>query len=563
MGKLKQMNFQNLQKEQEYQFQINKNQQIYIIIMIKMVTVYQIIKNLLTYYLTQTLYNHKSIIQKNKLNINLQKQKSIALTFKVIKQQSIIYRCRQSISFFFEILIKVTFEGRDRNTRIRQIVQSIISIQKKIVKKKIKIFDDDNSKDLNINEFRKAVKDIQVDITDQQIQEVFEYFDKDGSGSINYDEFLLTVRGPMNLKRRRLVQQAFQILDKDGSGVVDLYDIKQAYNAKMHPEVRSGKRTEDSVLLEFINTFESYTGFRGIKDGQITLPEFEDYYTFISASIDRDDYFDLMMNNAWKMNEFANKNLNTKGWTGDNQQKNTVQDYYNQNLQNRQQQQAQNKKKDNNFNEHPDVNNYYVKNPRLSQQAQEYFNQFKTKIITRGTRGIYSLRRLFRIIDDDNSKNLSLEEFAKCCKDLRMGLNEQQSQHLFDYFDRDGSGEISYDEFLISIVGEMNRNRKNLIQQVFNKLDRNKNGFIELDDIIGVYNTKQHPDVINGKKHEEEILGEFLDTFEQHHAMLNGDQSLRNRSVTQEEFYEYYNNVSASIDDDRYFELMIKNAWKI
>jgi hypothetical protein len=35
----------------------------------------------------------------------------------------------------------------------------------------------------------------------------------------------------------------------------------------MHPEVRNGKRTEDSVLLEFINTFESYTGFRGIRDG--------------------------------------------------------------------------------------------------------------------------------------------------------------------------------------------------------------------------------------------------------------------------------------------------------
>lgn len=32
-------------------------------------------------------------------------------------------------------------------------------------------------------------------------------------------------------------------------------------------------------------------------------------------------------------------------------------------------------------------------------------------------------------------------------------------------------------------------------------------------------------------------------------------------SVTQEEFLEYYTNVSASIDDDRYFELMMRNAW--
>jgi hypothetical protein len=36
--------------------------------------------------------------------------------------------------------------------------------------------------------------------------------------------------------------------------------------------------------------------------------------------------------------------------------------------------------------------------------------------------------------------------------------------------------------------------------------------------------------------------------------------------VTLEEFIEYYSNISATvgtlyIDDDRYFELMIKNAW--
>ena len=31
--------------------------------------------------------------------------------------------------------------------------------------------------------------------------------------------------------------------------------------------------------------------------------------------------------------------------------------------------------------------------------------------------------------------------------------------------------------------------------------------------------------------------------------------------MTDEEFMEYYNNVSASIDDDSYFELMMKNAW--
>lgn len=29
------------------------------------------------------------------------------------------------------------------------------------------------------------------------------------------------------------------------------------------------------------------------------------------------------------------------------------------------------------------------------------------------------------------------------------------------------------------------------------------------------------------------------------------------------EFIEYYNNISASIDSDSYFELMITNAWNL
>ena len=33
--------------------------------------------------------------------------------------------------------------------------------------------------------------------------------------------------------------------------------------------------------------------------------------------------------------------------------------------------------------------------------------------------------------------------------------------------------------------------------------------------------------------------------------------------VVQEEFLEYYKDVSASIDTDDYFELMIRNAWHI
>lgn len=73
----------------------------------------------------------------------------------------------------------------------------------------------------------------------------------------------------MNPFRANLAKKAFNIMDKDRSGVLNLDDIKQTYNAKMHPDVKSGKKTEDDVLLEFLDTFEMAYGLshEGSRDG--------------------------------------------------------------------------------------------------------------------------------------------------------------------------------------------------------------------------------------------------------------------------------------------------------
>lgn len=178
--------------------------------------------------------------------------------------------------------------------------------------------DDDNSKSLDRNEFRKAIKDFKIEIPDDFIDTVFTAFDLNRDGTIDYDEFLRIIRGDLTPNRLALVKKAYKKLDKDGSGVVDLDDIRDVYNATRHPDVIAGRKTQEQVLLEFLETFETHHNIQnnGRPDGQVTLDEFIEYYTNVSASLDNDEYFAIMMNNSWNLSGDATTyKKNDKGWS--------------------------------------------------------------------------------------------------------------------------------------------------------------------------------------------------------------------------------------------------------
>lgn len=104
-------------------------------------------------------------------------------------------------------------------------------------------------------------------------------------------------------------------------------------------------------------------------------------------------------------------------------------------------------------------------------------------------------------------------------RDYRITQDPTEVNTIFKIFDRDGNGEINYDEFLRTIVGKMNELRRNMVTLAFKKFDADGNGCINIEDLKGRYNAKNHPDVKLGKKSEEDVLYEFLDTFEQHYSL--------------------------------------------
>jgi len=153
--------------------------------------------------------------------------------------------------------------------------------------------DDNGDKRLSKEELRYGLRNFGVDLSPIELEQVVIYFDRNRDGTIDFDEFLVGLRGELNDRRKKLIRLAFNKLDPDKSGEISLDEMLSAYDVSYHPDVRSGKITKAQAMKEFMAQWDRNS------DGTVTPAEFEEYYKDVSASIDGDDYFELMIRNAW------------------------------------------------------------------------------------------------------------------------------------------------------------------------------------------------------------------------------------------------------------------------
>lgn len=153
-----------------------------------------------------------------------------------------------------------------------------------------------DSDDLNLEEFKEVIRDADHQLTEEQIELLFEDFDVEGSGIISATEFIEAIRPDMSDSRKKSVNDAFDKCDKEKAGVITLGELRDLCSVRAHPKYRSGEMSENEILHKFMATFE-----KGSVDGRITREEFLNYYAGVSASIDTDTCFDLMLRQAFHL----------------------------------------------------------------------------------------------------------------------------------------------------------------------------------------------------------------------------------------------------------------------
>lgn len=85
---------------------------------------------------------------------------------------------------------------------------------------------------------------------------------------------------------------------------------------------------------------------------------------------------------------------------------------------------------------------------------------------------------------------------------------------MIKYYDVDGDGNVGYEEFLNGLRDPLTQRKQAIVDRAFATLDKKGSGSISASDIAGIFDCTRNPDVVEGKKTADQVLTDFLNSFD-------------------------------------------------
>ena len=398
-----------------------------------------------------------------------------------------------------------------------------------------KIQKENNSTEINTNEL--SVK---------EIHNIFKMYDTENKGIMEYKKFLsdLVKKNLMSESRKTHLRNIFEHLDFEHKKSLDINELISLYE-------NTEQNSQEDLMPDLLETFVVFHNIiRGSRNPLVSLEDFIDYYNYINFLIPEtknDKLFIDFTTEKWHLNDKSfdeRKNLviNRTGGLGLGKQKNR--EAMNKLIGSNKAPFGTDREKINyNLNEEEATIKYNVN------KIEDLIGHLRYILYQRGPRGLMAFKRTFMLLDENSDKKISFTDFEKMFKRYRFNLSQVEINNLFNYFDKDKSGFIDYSEFLKKVGGELGEFR------------------IDVKIMRDNYDPKGHPLVRQGKREEDEILGEFIDMLEYHYNLLNEkneeNEDINDIKIDFEEFCEFYKTISVCIEEDKYFEIMVLSEWGI
>ena len=402
--------------------------------------------------------------------------------------------------------------------------------------KQFKYYENDE-RQIDRNNFRNVFKSFNINLTREDIDIIYNKFSTDSfKNLIYYEDFLkyITVNSS-NRRREAIIKFVYDTIIERSEKFnrdLDIKFLKEIYNSKNNFFIKD----ESDNNLEFIDCLELYHYcYKSFKSNHFCKKEFIEFYRFISFLIYSDDDFINLISNEWRISPNTMNNFLMN-----------INDYY-----------FNDNKKDN-YENNKRINIYDNTNIK-----NEFLLDLKNALLKKGIKGLVNLHWKFLVYCSNVSK-ITLNDFINVLQLEHINFEKKEFEDIFNYFSLKNNY-LDYNRFIRFFKRELNDNKLKMVEKIFLSLkyDTGDNEEIAMNDIKKRYKARRHPEVIIGKKTEDEKIMEFGDSFDINYEITSVEKtnSKIGKFIDFDIFANYYEYVSFIYPDDDDFVNLLISTW--
>ena len=160
---------------------------------------------------------------------------------------------------------------------------------------------------------------------------------------------------------------------------------------------------------------------------------------------------------------------------------------------------------------------------------------------------------------------VNLNDFVNIMNLNQINFTSNEFKDIFNYFSNI-SKYLDYNRFIRFFKKELNESKLDIVEKIFLSLkneNSEENEDIPLYLLKIKYKAKRHPDVVKGRKTENEKIKEFKECFDINYNIFNTKQNYNNSMelVDFDMFANFYEYVSFIYEDDNEFKNLLMSTW--